>query len=184
MTQVRYSLIQRVLHWLVAGLVLLSLTVGALLYVYGFSGLRDTFGMGVTNTIYTYHKTAGVLILGLMLLRVVARRTLGHPAPEPSLTAFQVRASEAVHLLLYVGVIGMAVLGWLATGAGGFPVEFFSVRLPGVLPKNEALSGALFWMHGLVGLALVGLIAVHVGAAMVHWKVKRDGVMARMSLWG
>ena len=180
----RYSLIQRILHWLVAGVLLLSLTGGALLYAYGFTGLRDTFGMGVTNAIYTGHKTAGVLILGLMLLRVAVRRGLGVPAPEPSLTPFQVRASEAVHLMLYVGLIGMAVLGWLATGSGGFPVEFFSARLPGILPKNEALSETLFWMHGLVAVALVGLIALHVGAAMMHWKVKKDGVMARMSLWG
>jgi len=180
----RYTLIQRLLHWVIAVLVLASLAAGAMLYAFGFVGLRDTFGMGVTNTIYTAHKTSGVLILGLMLVRVAVRYKLGVPAPVPTLTGFERIASATVHRLFYVGLIGMAVLGWLATAAGGFPVEFFSARLPGILPKNEALSATLFLMHGLVAIALLGLIALHVGAAMMHWKVKRDGVMQRMMLWG
>ncbi|TDL85535.1 cytochrome b [Meridianimarinicoccus aquatilis] len=180
----RYTLFQRVLHWGIAGLVLASLAGGAMLYTFGFTGLRDTFGMDVTNTIYKAHKTLGVLILGLMLVRVAARYGLGVPAPVPTLTGFERFASAAVHGLLYVGLIGMSVLGWLATGAGGFPVEFFSARLPGILGKNEGLSETLYWLHGLVAVGLVGLIAMHVGAAMMHWKVKKDGVMERMMLWG
>ncbi|PWR01594.1 cytochrome B [Meridianimarinicoccus roseus] len=180
----RYTLVQRLLHWIIAVLVLGSLAGGAMLYSFGFEGLRDTFGMDVTNTIYTAHKTLGLLILGLMLLRVAARYGLGVPPPAPTLNGFERAASAAVHGALYVGLIGMTLLGWLATGAGGFPVEFFSGRLPGILPKNEGLSETLFWMHGLVAVGLVGLIALHTGAAMMHWKVKKDGVMERMMLWG
>ena len=74
-------------------------------------------------------------------------------------------------------------LGWLATAAGGYPVQFFDLNLPGLIGKDRALAETLFWLHGLLGWLIIGLIAVHVGAAMMHWLVKRDGVMARMSLF-
>jgi cytochrome b561 len=83
---------------------------------------------------------------------------------------------------LYVALLAMPILGLLATAAGGYPVQFFEWTLPGLIGKDKALSDTLFWLHGLVGWVLLGLILLHVGAAMRHWLIKRDGVMARMSL--
>lgn len=81
-------------------------------------------------------------------------------------------------------LVAMPVIGWLATAAGGYPVEFFGWTLPGIIGKDQALSESLFFVHGVVGWALLGLIVLHVAGALRHWLVKRDGVMARMSLFG
>ncbi|HRY14588.1 MAG TPA: cytochrome b/b6 domain-containing protein, partial [Candidatus Competibacteraceae bacterium] len=66
----RYTLIQRLLHWLIALLALLTLGIGMTLGFLGFDGVQETFGKAATNAFYTGHKTFGVLILALMLLRL------------------------------------------------------------------------------------------------------------------
>lgn len=178
----RYALVQRLLHWLIALLVLLVLGVGMILGFLGFDGTKKTFGGEVTDALYTYHKTFGVMILALMLLRLGSRLVLGAPPYRPPLERFERVASHTVHGLLYVALLVMPILGWLATAAGGYPVQFFGWTLPGLIGKDKGLSETLYSLHGLVGWVILGLIVLHIGAAMWHWLVKRDGVMARMSL--
>ena len=176
----RYALSQRALHWIIAVLVIGVIAGGKVIENFGFEGLRDTFGLDATNAIYTYHKTFGILILALMLVRLALKLRLGKPAYEPPLTRFEHVASNAVHGLFYGLLILMPVLGWLATGAGDFPVQFFSWNLPPILPVDKALSETLYGLHAIVGNAILTLILVHVGAAIWHAAVKKDGVFRRM----
>ena len=90
---------------------------------------------------------------------------------------------QAVHGLLYIALLVQPVLGWSATAAGGYPIEFFNSKLPALIAKDPALSKTLYSIHFGVGLLIVALIAVHVGAALMHRFVKRDTVMHRMSLF-
>lgn len=180
----RYSLVHRLLHWTIALLIVLALIAGAFIWYFGFEGLNNSFGQPITGWIYKYHKTAGVLILALMLLRLGLRLGAGVPAPAASLTEGERRLSLSVHWLLYLAVIAMATTGWLATGAGGFPVEFLNWQLPGLLAKNPPLSETLYLVHGILALTILTLVALHVAGALRHWKIKRDGVMRRMSLFG
>jgi cytochrome b561 len=178
----RYALVQRLLHWLIALLVLGVLGVGMTLGFLGFDGVKQTFGDQATNALYTYHKTFGILVLVLMLARLGFRLGLGTPPYRQALGGLERAASRTVHGLFYVALLAMPVLGWLATAAGGYPVQFFGWTLPGLIGKDKALSETLFWFHGLVGWVLLVLIVVHLGGAMWHWLIKRDGVMERMSL--
>ena len=75
----KYALSQRLLHWIIALMVLGALAVGMLLGFLGFSGVKDTFGIDVTNLLYKYHKTFGVLILGLMVIRIAVKLAKGAP---------------------------------------------------------------------------------------------------------
>ena len=179
----RYTLVQRLLHWLIAVLLAVVLGVGMTLGFLGFDGTKAAFGGEVTNALYTYHKTFGVVILALMVLRLGVRLVVGAPAYRVPLTGFEHMASGAVHGLLYLALLIMPVLGWLGTAAGGYPVQFFGWTLPGLIGKDKALGETLFFLHGLVGWVILGLVILHIGGAMRHWLVKRDGVMARMSLF-
>ena len=180
----RYALVQRLLHWLIVILVLGVLGVGMTLGFLGFDGVKETFGGAATNALYAYHKTFGVMILALMILRLALRVSLGAPPYRPPLTKSEHIASRAVHGLFYVALVAMPVIGWLATAAGGYPVQFFGWTLPGIIGKDQALSKTLFFVHGVIGWAILGLIVLHVAGALRHWLVKRDRVMARMSLFG
>lgn len=179
----RYALAQRLLHWLIAVLVLLAFAFGGTIGYFGFDGLREIFGAAGTDLIYTTHKTLGVLILGFMVLRLGTRFTFGKPAYATPLPAPQRVASQLVHTLFYVLLIVMPVLGWLATASGGFPVSLFQLELPGLIGRDDALSETFFLWHEYVGYALIALIALHIAGAMYHWRIRRDGVMQRMALF-
>ena len=89
-----------------------------------------------------------------------------------------------MHLLLYAVLLAIPAFGWLATAAGGYPVEFFNATLPGLIGKDKALSEILFGLHGLAALTVMLLLGLHIAGALRHWLIKRDGVMRRMSLFG
>jgi cytochrome b561 len=178
----RYALSQRLIHWIVAVLVLCALAIGMTLGLLGFDRTLATFGSRVTDLMYITHKTIGVLLLALMLARIALRVSLGRPRYAIQLPRPQKIASGIVHGLLYALLLAMPVLGWLSTATGGFPINFFHWELPALIGRDDARSETLFLWHGILGWALLILIAGHVSAAVYHWRVRRDGVMQRMSL--
>ena len=178
----RYSLAQRLLHWLIAILVLTTLAIGMTLGTLGFEGTRDAFGMDTTNRLYITHKTIGVLMIGLMALRIVLRLVRGKPAYAVPLEGPQRIASEIVHGLLYLLLAAMPIVGWAATAAGGYPINFFDWVLPPLIGQDDALAGTLFLWHAILAWTILGLILLHVAGAFYHWLIRRDGVMKRMSL--
>ncbi|NCA70518.1 MAG: cytochrome b [Sphingobacteriia bacterium] len=177
-----YALIQRLLHWLIALIVIVLLAAGTVIGTLGYDGLVAQFGSDVTNLMYTTHKTFGIMVLILMVLRLGLRLAIGAPGYDRALPGWQMIASRISHWGFYVLLIAMPLVGWLATAAGGYPVDFFNWTLPGLINKNPELSKTLFELHALIGLLLIVLILVHAGAALLHWLVWRDGVMARMAL--
>lgn len=176
----RYAPVQRLLHWVIALLVIAVIAGGKIIENYGFEGLKAAFGLDMTNLIYTYHKTFGIVIFALMAVRIAVKISLGKPDYAKPLTRFESAASNAVHGLFYALLLLMPVLGWLATGAGGFPVQFFSWNLPAILSRDDALSKTLYDLHAITGNVILTLVLVHVGAAIWHAAVKRDGVLRRM----
>jgi len=162
-------------------LVFAMLAMGLTLMVLGYQGSVDTFGNDATNSLYKYHKTFGIVVFLLMVLRLALRLLSPPPSYDPPLTTFERVASRSVHHLFYLLLIAMPIGGWMATAAGGYPIQFFDSELPGLIGKNEELSKTLFQLHGIAGLLLLALIVLHVGAAFLHL-LKKDGVMRRISL--
>ena len=182
MTKTRYTFLQRLLHWLIALVVFGLLAIGlTFMTLDGYDGVVKAFGNDATNQLYTFHKSFGVLLLLLMVLRVVLRRVSPAPPYNPPISGVERTVGGGVHILLYLLLIGLPIGGWLATAAGGYPVQFFDFELPGFIGKNEQLSETLFEFHGYAALALLALIVLHIGAAVKHWRLK-DGVMRRISL--
>ncbi|MFN2332611.1 MAG: cytochrome b [Halomonas sp.] len=179
----RYAYAHRVLHWLVAAVLLFSLASGLVLGFLGFEGAMERFGQSGTDLLYTAHKSLGVAMLALMTLRLLTRLLFVVPDHEPPLSAFQRVLSTTVHHLLYVALLAQPLLGWAATASGNYPVQFLHWHLPGVIGVNEALSERLFEWHGWLGWAILGLVALHIAGALFHWLILRDNVMKRMSLF-
>jgi cytochrome b561 len=179
----RYTLLHRLIHWAVAIIAICLLAAGVTLSTLGFDGAKEAFGMPATNALYKYHKTFGVNLLGLMTLRLILKLVTVQPEYDPPLPRLNRVASQAVHGLLYIALLAQPVLGWLATAAGGYPVEFFNSKLPALIGKDKALSETLYGLHGAVGWTIIALISIHIGAALMHRYVKRDTVMHRMSLF-
>lgn len=173
---VRYGLMPRLLHWLVAVFVLCLVPLGLYMVRRGEATNFDA----VTGELYSLHKLLGFLVLWLILLRVAVRLWRGAPPPVPTLTPFERLASGTVHAGLYLFLIVVPVLGW--AGASAYPaLDIFGlVNLPAILPPDEALANRILGVHGLLAIGLGLLALLHIAAALRHRFMKRDGVMARM----
>lgn len=168
-----YSRTAKVLHWSVAAGVLATIPVGVAMTTVGRGDLQ--------NALYFVHKSLGVLIFVLMLWRIAYRLLHGAPAAEPGLERWQRAASSAVHGLLYLMLLAMPVVGYLGLSAFGAPTPVFGLfELPPILAKDEALADSLFLLHKWSGFLVAGLAAVHIGAALQHHLILKDGVLRRM----
>lgn len=130
------------------------------------------------------HKSLGLSILALMLLRLAWRALNPPPALPAFMPAWEQRAARATHGLLYTLLLLAPLAGWLYASAAGLSVNWFGwFVVPDLVGKNRALADAFRALHiGLVA-TLALLVVLHVGAALRHAFWLRDGVMHRMLPW-
>ena len=169
-----YGTTARMLHWLVAALILAMIPVGLLM-------VQDGLDRSLGDALYLFHKNVGSLLIVIIALRLVWRLT-HPPAPLPAtMPDWQRRVAGLSHLALYGLVIVMPLSGYVRVRAGGFPIEGLdALGLPTLVPRSKPLADAASSLHELAAWALMGVLALHVGAALHHALIRRDGVWARM----
>ena len=168
-----YPATSKLLHWLVAACVLVTVPVAIVM---------DRVGQGPTqDSLYNLHKSLGVLILVLMVLRLINRLVAGALAPEAEIEPWQRAVSSIVHTLLYVLLLAMPIVGYTANSAYGASTPFFGLfELPSIVGKNEELATRLFTLHRWVGWLVILLVLMHISAALYHHFIRRDAVLKRM----
>lgn len=164
----------RALHWISALLVIATFPAGVIM-------LQEGLSRPVQNSLFMFHKNIGVVILLLVLARI-AYRMANPPPPLPaSISTMQARIAGVVHVLLYVFLIVMAVSGYVRVVAGGFPLEVWdALGVPRLVPESKELAAQAKAIHATARFALFALILAHVGAAIYHAVVLKDGVVSRM----
>lgn len=172
-----YSSTARFLHWLTVAFVAAIIPVG---FVMTYRGKVLNVWDGTTNALYSSHKLAGVILLAIVLVRLGNRLMRGAPADEPSLEAWQRFGSHVVHWLLYLLLVAMPLIGWI--GISMFPaLDVFGLfKLPALAAPSPDGAKLAFYVHGTCAYILLGLIGVHIAAALFHHFIRRDGVLARM----
>ncbi|HEX4376046.1 MAG TPA: cytochrome b [Steroidobacteraceae bacterium] len=169
----RFALPARVLHWLMALLILAMLLIGA--------GMVSTVSARYPQLL-SWHRPIGLAILVLALLRIIVRLTHRTPPLPSDLPALQVAVAKGSHYVLYLLMIGVPLIGWAMQSAGGYPVTVWTgfVLFP-ILPHDVAVYGWLRQAHGLLAYAFLLIILGHLGAALFHGLVRRDGVFRSMT---
>ena len=177
-TNTRYSISSRLLHWLIALLVLVLVPVGIIMAGRAEINLFDD----LTNTLYAWHKAIGFSVLLLMIIRVVVRARGGSPPYPRALARGQTVAATALHHLLYLLLIVTPLVGWAAVTAFPALITLGGYNLPAMplVPQDQSLATRLFAIHGSLALVLAALIIGHIGAALLHRFVSRDGIFERM----
>ena len=161
------------LHWLIALMVFGLLGVG--LY------MTDMRISPQKIQLYMTHKSVGLTVLMLMLLRVAYRLMNPPPALPDGIPVWQKAASHVSHALLYLLLFAMPISGWLMNGASGFPMKYFGlVRVPDLLVRNQENLALLKAAHFYIAWTLMAVIALHVLAALKHHFIDRDTVLRRM----
>lgn len=169
----RYGLVAQGAHWLV------FLLVAAL---FGIAWYMVDLPLGPEKIkIYNLHKSIGVTVLSLMLLRLIWRQ-ISRPPPLPRGTpAWERAAAHASHVLLYTLLLVQPTVGIVHSWSANFPVVVFGLFiLPNLTGPSESLKELLSAVHYWGGWILLALIATHVGAALRHHFLLRDDVLRRM----
>lgn len=172
-TPTKYPAVSRLLHWVVAVLVLATIPVGVVM-------LQDGLSRPVQNLLFILHKNTGVILLLLVLVRLAVR--LGTPAPllPPDLPVWQARAAKTVQVSLYALLLVMAISGYVRVRAGGFPIEMLdAMGLDSFVPRSDALAETAKTIHAYARFPLAALIALHIAAGMKHLFAK-DGVFGHI----
>ena len=170
-----YSRSARRLHWSTVALLGVQIPVGLFMVRYGVA----TDFAAPSGVLYDGHKLLGLLILLLAAGRLAHRLARGAPPSEPSLAAWQKTMSHVTHWAIYAMLLAVPLLGWLAISYYG-PFRPFGLALPVLAAENGDRAQRFFALHRLAAYALIALIGMHVGAALFHYVVRKDGVMRRM----
>lgn len=175
-----YSTPHRIIHWLMAVIIIGMVPVGV--YMASIPYPPDPgANPALKDSLYEWHKSFGLVVLMLAVARVAVRTVNGAPPPEASLTPFERIASTATHHLLYVLIFLVPLAGWLATSMCYGPVNLFWT-VPVTLPFTgaESTCAAVYKVHFGTAALMTLLVIAHVGGALMHLVIKRDGVFRRM----
>lgn len=170
----RYGLLSIVLHWLVAIAVFGLFALG-----YWMVGLD--YYSGWYKTAPDLHKSFGLLLFALMLLRMVWRRLSPPPAGLPEHGRLTRLGSRLGHASLYLGLFALMISGYLISTADGRGIALFGLfEVPATLtgiPDQEDVAGLV---HQYLAWALVIFAGIHALAALKHHFVDRDRTLLRM----
>ncbi|MBS0241277.1 MAG: cytochrome b [Proteobacteria bacterium] len=171
-----YSPIARTFHWLTFLLIAAQIPVGFYMVWRGDATKFDA----VTNQLYDWHKLGGMAILSLVSLRLLYRIGYGAPHDEPTLDLWQKGMAHLTHWGLYFLLIFVPVLGWYGVSYYGAREIFGWIYIPEIVTKNEAMSEIVLHWHQWAAILLTALVVMHIGAALYHYVIRRDGVLRRM----
>ena len=175
MSAAKFTVFSRVLHWLMAALILTMLFIGV--------------GM-VTSVSWRYHflvsvhKPLGVLILILAAIRLI-NRLFNPPPPLPAhMSALLKFVAHASHVVLYALMFALPLVGWAMLSAAPYPIVLYgALHLPPILPRDAALYAELRRLHTILALLFFATFLAHLGAALMHALIFRDGVFESMAPW-
>jgi len=166
----RHAATTRILHWIIAVLVLATWPLGFVIKFVKGEAVMD---------FYMLHEGFGFLLLWLMLLRVGNKLFARKPPAEGP--AIERIAAASVHGLLYLFLIAMPVSGFLATNAHGFPLHWFGlVPVWSPIGKSPEIASILSAIHSWSAWTLFALLGLHIGAVLFHHLLRRDGTLYRI----
>lgn len=169
----RWGHVSQFLHWLIVALIIVQVIL---------ANIAEDLPIGVKKiAMYARHKSVGITILSLAVLRLLWRWTNPTPALPTTLKPYERTLAALTHAGLYIILFAMPLTGWMMTSARGFPVSWFGFfQLPDFVPKNDSLYNAMKETHDTLALVLYAIVTLHVLAALKHHFLLKDDVLRRM----
>lgn len=172
-SQQSYGITAIALHWSSALLVIFMLGLG--IYMTDLPDGDPKWGW------YGLHKSIGLLIFMLLILRVIWKRLNTTPPLPNNLKRYEVILAHASHGLLYLLLLLIPITGYIDSSAGGYHINFFELfDIPTLVEKNKALMEFAAETHEFLAFFMMGLIVLHIGAALKHHIILKDDVLKRI----
>jgi len=166
----------RMLHWLMALMILGMFVLGWTAVSYPMSPAK--------LELFIWHKSIGLTLLALGLIRIVWRKNNETPLPPPGISGTEHRLARIGHLTLYGRRSARPVSGYVVNSTANFPFRFFGgARVPNLLPADKTWQNAAEVIH-LAGFWLFAMVVlIHLVAALRHHYLRKNDVLKKM-LWG
>lgn len=172
----RWGSVAKTIHWLTALLIIVAGVMGLVM-----TGMKPSMSK---ISVFALHKSIGLTVLALFLLRLLWRLLDRRPRDEPA-PRWQLVAAHAVHGMLYLLILAIPLSGWLFNSLAGFPLQYFKqFNLPALAAKNEDAAALAVQVHEYLFWLLVLVLIAHVGGALKHHLIDRDNVLRRMLPFG
>src|SRR6202790_139608 len=173
-TPTQSALFSRVLHWLMAMLLLTML----------FIGVSMVASLGNYHRLVAIHRPLGIMILILAAIRLANRMFTTLPPFPPTMSRPERFVATASEGLLYTLMFALPLVGWGMLSAGHYPIVMYGpLHLPPILPANPMLYAFLRKTHTILAYLLFLTFLAHLSAVLFHTLIIRDGLLNRMALW-
>lgn len=174
--QDNYTAVAKALHWLIALMIIVQIPAGIVMHNMAFSDTKFLM--------YQMHKSFGLVVLALSLFRLYWRLTHKPPALPSTMNNFERLGAQFSHLAFYFLIIGIPLTGWLMVSASTTGIDtklFFVIPIPHwPVPVSEANEDFLALSHEVLAKGTIGLLALHIAAALKHHFKDQDDVLTRM----
>lgn len=169
----RYSGVAQSLHWLIAALIVTQ---------FALAWTADDLPLGAHKlAVLARHKSFGMTVLALAIVRALWRAAHPPPALPPGMTPIERALARATHLLFYVLLFAMPISGWLMSSAKNYSVSWFGLfTWPNLIAPSKPAFELLKTTHHYLGGFLFAVAALHVAAALKHHFWNKDDVLNRM----
>lgn len=172
-TTTRWGAGAQLLHWLIVALIIVQFVIAEIA-----QGLP--LGPDKVATL-ARHKSVGITILALALLRLVWRAVNPTPTLPATSRPWERTVARATHAVLYGLLFAMPLSGWMMSSARNFPVSWFGlVQLPDLVRPSKPLYEQLHETHEVLFVVLVAVAILHVLAALKHHFILKNDVLRRM----
>jgi len=172
----QWGSVAKFFHWIIALAILGNGTFGLLMDL-ARSPMQKISWLAL-------HKSIGLTVLALVLLRIAWRWRDGRPLDEPA-PRWQQWSAHAVHGVLYVLIVALPLSGWWFNSVTGKPLQWFKLfNLPALAAKNDDIRHFAHAVHEYLFWFLVLVLVAHVGAALKHHVFDNDNVLRRMLPFG
>jgi cytochrome b561 len=177
----RYTIVAILLHWTSALCVLALIGLGLTMTHAALAPLRQF-------QLYQWHKSVGITVLALTVLRTVWRLAHRPPANPAGMPEWEHKAASSTHGVLYGLLVGLPLTGWAVVSLSPFniPTVLYGLvpwphlPLAAVFPDRTLAESAFKLVHAYGAWLLTALLILHVAAALRHHLILRDGVLTRM----
>lgn len=182
-----YTPAARRFHWWVVLLIFIQIPIGLYMTYRGtelewvndksetVKGVWD----GITNALYSSHKTLGLFILLIVVLRLGYRLSQGAPRPDPTVPKGLVGLSHLTHWVIYVLLLAVPIIGYIGISYGRY-LDVFGIMLPAVTGEDKKIGEKFFEFHELFAQVLGLFIVLHIAGVLYHRFIRKDRVVERM----
>jgi cytochrome b561 len=172
--QPRFPILMRILHWLMAAMVLSML----------FIGVAMVSSLGDYHWLISIHRPLGIMVMIVVVIRFANRKLSKLPPFPPTMSPQERWVAHKSEILLYTLMFVLPLVGWGMLSAGSYPIVMAgSLHLPPILPASPMLYAVLRKAHTILAYMLFLTFLAHLTAVLFHTLVVRDRLLDRMAVW-